>query len=38
MSKVKLNRETGLTDDDSFGIKVFMLSLNDAVRCSNEIA
>jgi len=38
MSKTYLRPETGLKEDDIYGIKVFMRSYNDAIRCSNEIA
>ena len=38
MSNYKLRPDTGLTDADVLGIKVFMRSYNDAIKCSNEIA
>ena len=34
----KLKPDTGLTQDNTFNIKVFMRTYNDAIRCSNEIA
>ena len=38
MSNVKLRPESGLNDEDTYNIRVFMRSINDAVRCSQEIA
>ena len=33
-----IRRETGLSNEDTKEIKVFMASFNDAIRCSQEIA
>ena len=34
----KLKPDTGLNNDNTYDIKVFMRTYNDAIRCSNEIA
>ena len=33
-----IRKESGLSNDDTKEIKVFMASFNDAIRCSQEIA
>ena len=35
---LKLKRETGLADDDVQAARIFMRSLNQAIRCTEEIA